>query len=129
MKVFRISLIALLALIVSYAGMWVYKSKHRERVFFEQAFTQMESGGESMSMITIDLKNGESASVILEHSCCSGAGFDAVAVRTSDGNEYKSTKNYCGLEGFYGSLSDVAMKDLNGFKAFLADEGHNQLRQ
>ena len=114
----------LVALIVAYAGVWAYKHKHRERLFYEQAFNQMRAGGDAIPMITIDLDDGGSAKVILEHSCCSGAGFDAVAVRTSDGKEYRSNKNYCGLMGFDFSVHGDAMKDMAHFKAFIKAEGY-----
>jgi hypothetical protein len=39
----------------------------------------------------------------LEHSCCSGAGFDAVIIKDSTGNIYTKNQNFCGYEGFMAS--------------------------
>ena len=64
--------------------------------------------------------------MILEHACCTGAGFDAVAIRTSDGEEFISKQNYCGIEGFNGELKEEATKDLPHFKAFLTARGYKK---
>ena len=118
-----IILTSLVVLITTYAAMWAYQHKHRERLFYKHAFSQMEKGGDSVPMITLAMDDGGSAKVILEHACCSGAGFNAVAVRTSDGEEYTSKKNYCGLQGFDHSVTRDDLKNLASFKAFLADQG------
>lgn len=77
-------------------------------------------------MVTIDLGTGATASVILEHACCSGAGFDAVAIRTSDGQEFTASKNYCGLEGFYSDLDPNATQSLDAFTAYLVQRGYSK---
>ena len=95
-------------LVVSTAVILGYGQVSRERNFYDQAFEQLRGGKNSSPMTTTHFEKGGSASVILEHSCCSGAGFDAVAVRTSDGQEFVSSNNYCGLEGFeWGSRESV----------------------
>lgn len=107
-------------------GALIHKHLNRERIFYDEAFKQLRDGRRDNPMITIDFDSGGSASVILEHACCSGAGFDAVAIRTSDGQEFVATKNYCGLEGFNESLKDDATKDLRHFTAFLAAQGYQK---
>lgn len=97
---------------------------NRERLFLDDAFTELRHGGGS----PLKLESGASASVILEHSCCSGAGFDAVAVRTSDGQEFYSKNNYCGLGGFFFELEEAAVQDLPRFTAFLRAHGYEELK-
>jgi hypothetical protein len=89
-------------------------------------FLQLEKGSGSEPMTTIKLDSGELVSVILEHACCSGAGFDAVAIRTSDGQEFSAKKNYCGLEGFSQELGADADKDLKYFSEFLMSQGYQK---
>ena len=101
------------AIIIAAAGAAYYQYGNRERQFLDQAFVQLRGGGGSEPVAEIKLESGESAAVILEHDCCSGAGFDAVAIRTSDGAEFYAKKNYCGLEGFYPTVKDDAARDLN----------------
>lgn len=60
----------------------------------------------------------------LEHDCCTGAGFDAVAIRTSDGREFTGDKNFCGLEGFYSGLEPGATESVDSFSAFLEHTGY-----
>jgi hypothetical protein len=109
-------------LIVSAAIILGYRHVSRERNFYDQAFEQLRGGNQSSPVAMIEFEEGGSASVILEHSCCSGAGFDAVAVRTSDGQEFVSNNNYCGLEGFdWGSRKSVGT-----FSAFLEQNGYKR---
>jgi hypothetical protein len=76
--------------------------------------------------ITLAFEDGGSASVILEHSCCTGAGFDAVAIRTSDGQEYVADKNYCGIEGFRSELNTDSIKSLSMFSKYLEESGYRK---
>ena len=51
-----------------------------------------------------------------EHSCCSGAGFDATVIRDSAGAIYADTTHtFCGIEGISGELSAVSADSLSGF--------------
>jgi hypothetical protein len=108
------------------AGILIHHHRNREQFFFAQAFEQLRAGRGDKPMITIDFKAGGSASVILEHACCSGAGFDAVAIRTSDGKEFLAAKNYCGLEGFRLALGAESTQSLTDFTAFLAQRGYRK---
>jgi hypothetical protein len=103
-----------------------YRHATCERRFIHHAFDQLRSGRGSEPATNVRLKSGASATVILEHACCSGAGFDAVAIRTSDGQEFSARKNYCGLEGFQLALKDSAMEDMPQFTAFLRAEGYQK---
>lgn len=114
------------ALIIAAASAAYYQYGNRESQFLNRAFVQLRGGVGSLRVADIKLESGESAAVILEHSCCSGAGFNAVAIRASDGDEFYSSKNYCGLEGFYPTLKDDATKDLNRFKSFLVAQGYHK---
>lgn len=113
-------------MMIAAVGVSIYNHGSRERQFLERAFVQLSLGHGSEPVSVIGLKSGETAAVILEHDCCSGAGFDAVAVRTSDGREFYATKNYCGIEGFYGSLEEDAVRDLPHFIAFLNTQGYQR---
>jgi len=103
-----------------------YRHANRERRFIHHAFEQLRSGRGSEPATNVRLKSGASAVVILEHACCNGAGFDAVAIRTSDGQEFSARKNYCGLEGFQLALEDSSMEDLPHFTAFLRAQGYQK---
>jgi hypothetical protein len=127
MKRIIISLgVSFLAVIVSVIGILIFKQMHQKRIFYEQAFEQMRDGRGDNPMITLAFEDGGSASVILEHSCCTGAGFDAVAIRTSDGQEYVADKNYCGIAGFQSELNTDSIKSLSMFSAFLEERGYGK---
>jgi len=113
-------------MIIATVGVSIYKHGSRERQFLDHAFVQLSGGRGSEPVTVIDLKSGDKAAVILEHDCCSGAGFDAVAVRTSDGQEFFAKKNYCGIEGFYGALGEDAAKDLPHFTAYVSAQGYQK---
>lgn len=114
------------AMILATVGGALYNYSNRERLFLDHAFAQLSSGRGSQPVAEIKLKSGDSAAVILEHDCCSGAGFDAVAIRTSDGQEFFAKKNYCGLEGFSHELEADADKDLAHFTSFLSAQGYQK---
>ena len=121
----KLSAIILLVLLAA-LGAGIHRHVKREERFLENAFRQLEGGRGTEPRDDIALESGASASVILEHGCCSGAGFDAVAVRTSDGQEYFAKKNYCGLNAFRMSLNYDSVKDLEHFTAFLRTEGYEK---
>lgn len=116
----RIISLALLAIVIAASAVAYYRHANRERIFLDEAFVQLRGGGG----LAVKMESGDSATVILEHSCCSGAGFDAVAVRTSDGQEFFARKNYCGVQGFFVELTEEGAKDIPHFTAFLRSEGY-----
>jgi len=118
--------IAVAATGILLGGLYISNYANREQKFLDRAFIQLGGGGGSEYVADIDLNSGNSAAVILEHSCCSGAGFDAVAVRTSEGREFFAKKNYCGIEGFREKLKDAAITDLSHFTAFLRAQGYSE---
>lgn len=119
-------LLTLTAMILAAAGVVIYRYANREQLFLDHAFVELRGGGGNKPVDDIKLDSGDAAAVILEHDCCSGAGFDAVAIRTSDGREFFAKKNYCGLEGFRSALEGDAYKDLKHFTAFLSAQGYQQ---
>ena len=123
----KLRILGVLVVVISgIAGVMIQRHGNRERWFLERAFVQLRGGGGTEPVAVIDLGSGESASVILEHGCCSGGGFDAVAIRTSDGSEFHSTLNYCGLEGFRFAVEAEATGDLAAFKRFLIRQGYRE---
>jgi len=119
-------LLTITAIICSVVGITIFNYVNRERLFYDHAFVQLKTGSGNEPMKTIILDSGELVSVILQHACCSGAGFDAVAIRTSDGQEFSAKKNYCGLEGFSQGLGTDADKDLKHFTEFLMTQGYQK---
>jgi hypothetical protein len=124
-RLFQALFLGIFVVISAAAGILIYRHMTREGIFYEQAFKQLREGG-NIHKVTIDFEAGGSASVILEHACCSGAGFDAVAVRTSDGQEYMSDENFCGLEGFRYKLDLDHIKSIPDFTAFLEQRGYKK---
>ncbi len=55
-----------------------------------------------------------------EHSCCSGAGFDATVIRDSTGAVYADTTHtFCGIEGMAGELREASGGSLREFYSHL----------
>ena len=115
-----------LALIFGGIGSAVYGHMTRPQRFIEGAFEQMRGNGGSEHSETYRLDSGESFSVILEHACCTGAGFNAVAIRTSAGEEFSAMKNYCGIEGFRGYRISEEVETLTQLASFLTEHGYKQ---
>lgn len=111
------------AILIAVMGIAIFSILNRQQRFLDRAFRQLHDGHGSEMMEVIKLKSGHTASVILEHDCCTGAGFNAVAVRTSDGHDFYANKNYCGIEGFYGALGLENSEDLPHFTDFLRAQG------
>ncbi len=66
--------------------------------------------------------NGQWVAVRSEHSCCSGAGFDAsVFLDSTRTIRYDTTYSFCGYEGLCGELGAVQATDLAGFYAALTN--------
>ena len=62
---------------------------------------------QSEPVIVRSLPSGEWFIATCEHSCCSGAGFDATVIRDSTGAIYADTTHtFCGIEGLGGELSE-----------------------
>ncbi|WP_309396020.1 hypothetical protein [Cerasicoccus maritimus] len=95
--------------------------------FIENSIELLKTNQADQRIEVVSLPSGESFSVLLEHSCCSGAGFDAVVIRTSDGDIYTSKKNYCGIEGFCGEVVTVGFQNLSELKVYLLKESYNPL--
>jgi hypothetical protein len=71
--------------------------------------------------MVMELPSGEWCAVVLEHDCCSGAGFNAVLIKDSEGIFYKSQINYCGYEGF-NIANDIP--DLRALRVRLLELGY-----
>lgn len=78
----------------------------RREIFIAETkltFSKVKSAEEAKSLSTTGkafawiLRNGKWALIRAEHHCCSGAGYDAVVIRDSDGKTFVSRKlNICG---------------------------------
>ena len=126
MKLGRMPKIGIPLILIASLGIFITRESTRAQRFLRSAFAQFEGLGGAERVETIKFPSGESLSVILEHSCCSGAGFDAVAIRTSTGIDYEGAKRYCGLEGFVFTLNDHAFVSLDKALAFLESEGYTK---
>lgn len=98
--------------------------QHRADQFIHSAIEKLRNAPGSGEIERIHLPSGESCSVVMEHSCCSGAGYDAVVILASNGNAYTSKKNYCGIEGFYGELPSENFSNLSDLDTYLRKEGY-----
>lgn len=94
--------------------------------FLDHSFDLLENEPESPGIVRIDLTNRSYFVALIEHSCCSGAGFDAVAIRTSEGREYESRKNYCGSQGFYFAMTDLEIQNLSQLDEILMADGYTE---
>lgn len=71
---------------------------------------------------TRQFTNGQWVAVRMEHSCCSGAGFDASVFADSTRTiRYDTTYSFCGYESLCGELGSVAATNLDGFYASLTN--------
>ena len=111
-----------LILIIS-LGILFAQGSTRDKRFLKNAFSQFDGHGGNEQIETIHFPPGESLSVILEHACCSGAGFNAVAVRTSTGIDYQGFQRYCGVKGFVFAMEDYAFDSLTEALTHLESEG------
>ena len=74
--------------------------------------------------------NGQWVAVKMEHSCCSGAGFDAsVFLDSTRIIRYDKTYSFCGYEGLCGELEKVQATELDGFYASLTNLNLNIWKQ
>lgn len=119
--------ILVLATVLIIAASWPFlRMIGRSERFLADA-TKILAGGESHSgIVEIDLSGTGSYRALVEHSCCSGAGFDAVVLHASDGTIYHSRNNYCGDEGFYAEMTATEHKSLADLEAFLLANGYTK---
>lgn len=97
--------------------------------FLVDATEILVRGEDHPEIVEIDLMGDGSFRALLEHSCCSGAGFNAVALQTSDGTIYHSHNNYCGEEGFNAEMTATEHKSLADLNAFLLANGYTKAGQ
>ncbi len=97
--------------------------------FLDEATTILGTGSEHPGIVKITLKSGDSFRALLEHSCCSGGGFAAVAIQTSDGSVYHSRNNYCGEEGFYAVMTEREFGSLPELENYLLENGYTKTGQ
>jgi len=112
----RIVVLVVLALVVT-GAFAVYRSyTQRPRAFIEywsERFRAVDSLDaakriqQSEPVVIRAFPSGEWFIATCEHSCCSGAGFDATVIRDSTGATYSNTTHtFCGIEGLGGELSE-----------------------
>ena len=97
--------------------------------FLSNATEILARGEDHPGIVDIKLAGTGSFKALVEHSCCSGAGFDAVALQTSDGAIYHSRNNYCGNEGFYYAMTESEHENLADLDAFLLANGYTKIGQ
>ncbi|MDA3799191.1 MAG: hypothetical protein PF692_08945 [Kiritimatiellae bacterium] len=67
-----------------------------------------------------EFDNGEWVAIRMEHSCCSGAGFDATVIFDSNHNiKYDREYTFCGYEALSGMLNEINAEGLSEFYAKL----------
>lgn len=101
--------------------------KSRADRFLNEATTILSTGSEHPGIMKISLKSGDSFRALLEHGCCSGAGFDAVAIETSDGSRFHSRNNYCGEEGFHVIMTEHEFESLPELEKYLLENGYTKI--
>ncbi|WFB34963.1 hypothetical protein P3T73_12420 [Kiritimatiellota bacterium B12222] len=111
----------MVCLSISIGVVW---NKTRADRFMNRAILTLSAKPESEDIEKIALPSGEHYFVLLEHACCTGAGFDAVVIRDSNGSIYTAKQNYCGIEGFYGELASKNLLNLSELGTFLRQEGY-----
>jgi len=104
-----------LILASAFGGYWYYA--YRPQAFIHQwagRFRTVNSLDAARQLAESDhcvllrvLPSGEWFVATCEHSCCSGAGFDATVIRDSTGAIYADTTHtFCGIEGLGGELGE-----------------------
>lgn len=97
--------------------------------FLNEATVILSTGREDPGIMKISLKSGDSFRALLEHGCCSGAGFDAVAIQTSDGALFHSRNNYCGAESFFFEMTEHEFESFPALEKYLLENGYTKIRQ
>lgn len=112
------------------AAGWPYlRTFGRTERFLAQATEILSNGAPHPGVVEFKLNGAESFKALLEHSCCTGAGFDAVALRTSEGTIYHSRKNYCGEEGFHAVMDEIELESLVDLDSYLLANGYTKIGQ
>ena len=113
----RIVVLLVLSLIAAtaFGGYWHYA--HRPQAFIHQwseRFRTLDSLDAARQLVQAEpwvvlrvLPSGEWFVTTCEHSCCSGAGYDATVIRDSTGAIYAdTTHSFCGIEGLGEELGE-----------------------
>lgn len=67
----------------------------------------------------VRMEDGTWVAVVMEHHCCTGAGFDATLYVTSEGETWLDSDTcYCGWESLEWDMAEYSKKDI---RSFLAD--------
>jgi hypothetical protein len=124
-KITRKSAIVMIAVAtIMFTG--VYLFTHRQEAFVNQWFSEFKQVDgyakaqalqESGKAFARTFKSGEWLVATCEHSCCSGAGYDATIIRDSTGAIYVNTEHcYCGMsEEMSATFSEVKADSLATF--------------
>jgi hypothetical protein len=101
--------VALVVFSLFAAGAFAAYRSHRPHAFVQhwserfQDVNSLETAKrieQSEAVVVRTLPSGEWFIATCEHSCCSGAGFDATVIRDSTGAIYADTTHtFCGIEG------------------------------
>ena len=71
---------------------------------------------ESERVFVRAFSSGEWLIATCEHSCCSGAGFDATVIRDSTGTIYTDTTHtFCGIEDMTSAFAQISAETLSAF--------------
>lgn len=97
--------------------------------FIKEGTRILGTGEDHPGIVEIRLKSGDSFRALIEHSCCTGAGFDAVVLQSSDGSLYRSRNNYCGEEGFHAALTESKIGSLPELESYLLAHGYTKIGQ
>lgn len=116
------------ALLILAAG-WHFMGVGRASRFLSGATATLSLGTDDPGILEIRLESGDSFRALLEHVCCNGAGFSAVALQSSDGSVYHSRNNYCGEEGFYGEMSGTGIGSLPDLEKYLLANGYTKIHR
>lgn len=117
----------MLLIAVALIGWPFLKNVGRSERFLAEASEILRSGESHPGIVEITIGNGGSFRALLEHSCCSGAGFDAVALQSSTGITYHSRNNYCGEEGFHHEMSARIYQSFADLDTFLLANGYTRI--
>ena len=67
-------------------------------------------------LYALNFSNGEWIITAMDHSCCSGSGFDATVIRDSRGKvAYDVSHTFCGFEGMSSELGHLKATSLDEF--------------
>jgi hypothetical protein len=126
----RTNIALALTFAVAIAAGWPFlRTFGRTERFLAQATEILNDGAAHPGIVEIKLSGAESFTALLEHSCCTGAGFNAVALRTSEGTIYHSRNNYCGEEGFHAVIDGIELESLVDLDSYLLANGYTKIGQ